>query len=275
VIPCLATAQSILAIESVSLQDSGYTPHEVVDILAAEDHRAYIAYKGSQAVGFCSCFITFWVDGAQLEIDMLGVIPEHRGRGIATAMVRRALADARKEGISHARAVVEVENRASQGVFRRLGFAIENRQRSTSDAPCDVVQMLVYDLFHAASRTGAELPHGWRVKQQIQGPGADVWILWDEQGRQLAEAETRQVQTLSYTGLWVEALWADTPTALRAMTNLLIDEAARRRLDEVGYLAASLVSSDDDIGVGANAPWVGWIRVGRYQIWSKHLDIKE
>ena len=273
-IPCLATAQSILAVEALSLQDSGYAPHEAVDILAAANHRAYLAYVGQRAIGFCSCLITCWPDGPQLEIDMLGVIPEHRGRGVATAMVERALADAREEAICRARAVVEVKNGASQSVFRRLGFAPGNQQQPASSDPTgDTVQMLVYDLLNTPPHADERLPNGWRVEQQPQSHGADVWMLHDERGRHLAQAETQQVQTLSYAGLWVEALLADTPIACQAMLDLLAREAARRRLDEVGYLAPSGTGSKGAIGADHSLSWRGWIRVSWYQIWRKDLEI--
>lgn len=254
------------------MQDSGYTPHEVVDILAAEDHRAYIAYKGSQAVGFCSCFITFGMDGTQLEIDMLGVIPEHRGRGVATAMVEQALMDAQAEGIGQARALVRMSNSASQGVFRRLGFQPNGGQGAEcSDRPTDV-QMLVYDLNDTPPPGGETLQEGWQVERHAQGHGAEIWRMYDERGRRLAEAETQQVQTLSYAGFWLETLWADTPAALRAMTDMVVHEAARRGLDEVGYLAPQPRGTHGDIGAGCIELWADWIRVGWYQIWKKRLD---
>ena len=274
VIPCLATAQSILAVEALSLQDSGYAPHEAVDILAATNHRAYLAYAGQRAIGFCSCLITFWSDGPQLEIDMLGVIPEHRGQGVATAMVEQALADARKEAIRRVRAVVEVRNIASQSVFRRLGFVPGKQQQpASSDPTSDTVQMLVYDLLNIPPHADERLPKGWRTEQDPQSHGADVWMLYDERGRHRAQAETQQVQTLSYAGLWIEALWADTPMALQAMLDLLVREAARRGLDEVGYLAPSWAGSKGAMGAGHSISWTGWIRVGWYQIWRRHLEV--
>jgi GNAT superfamily N-acetyltransferase len=270
--PCLKTAQSILAIEAVSLQDSRYTPDKVVDILAAEGHRAYMAYEGSHAVGFCSCFITFWADGAQLEVDMLGVVPEHRGRSVAKAMVGQALADAQAKDIGRARAIVEVSNSASQGVFRHLGFVPDAGWRAgCSDRPVGV-QMLVYDLVDTPPPDDEALSKGWRIEQHTQDHGAELWRLCDERGRRLAEAETQQVQTLSYAGLWLEALWADTPAALRAMTHMILREAARRGLDEVGCLAAHEAAANGEIALEHNELWSNWIRVGWYQIWKKRLD---
>jgi GNAT superfamily N-acetyltransferase len=271
--PCLATAQSILAIEAVSLQDSGYTPHEVVDILAGKGHRTYVAYEGSQAIGFCSCFITFWAEGAQLEIDMLGVFPEHRRRGVAKGMVRQALADAQAKGVGQARAIVQVSNNASQGVFRRLGFVPDVGQGvGCRDEPLGI-QMLVYDLIDTPPHAGKTLPKGWRAEQHTQGRGAEIWRVYDERGRRLAKAETQQVQTLSYAGFWLETLWAGTSMALRAMTDMIVHEAARRGLDEVGYLASQPMVANSDIGAEHNELWADWLRVGWYQIWRKRLDI--
>jgi hypothetical protein len=189
-------------------------------------------------------------------------------------MVGQALADAQAEGIGRARAIVEVSNSASQGVFRHLGFVPDaGCGAGCSDRPVGV-QMLVYDLVDTPPPGGEALPKGWRVEQHTQDHGAEIWKLCDERGRRLAEAETQQVQTLSYAGFWLETLWADTLATLRAMTDVIVREAARRGLDEVGYLAAHEPAANSDIELEHNELWGNWIRVGLYQIWKKRLDIR-
>jgi hypothetical protein len=53
-----------------------------------------------------------------------------------------------------------------------------------------------------------------------------------------------------------------------------VREAARRGLDEVGYLAAHEPAANSDIELEHNELWGNWIRVGLYQIWKKRLDIR-
>ena len=82
--PILADATALLAVERRSLGDSPYTPEEALAILRREEHHAYLALAGGRPVGFCSSFETPTDAGPRLELDMLGVHPGYRGRGIAT-----------------------------------------------------------------------------------------------------------------------------------------------------------------------------------------------
>lgn len=52
----------------------------------------------------------------------LHVVPEHRGRGVATALVVRALRAANEHGAERAVALVAPDNRPSQWVFETCGF---------------------------------------------------------------------------------------------------------------------------------------------------------
>ncbi len=55
-------------------------------------------------------------------IQNLGVTPAHRGRGLGSALLLRALHGFRFYGISHAFLEVTAENDAALRLYRRLGF---------------------------------------------------------------------------------------------------------------------------------------------------------
>jgi hypothetical protein len=88
------------------------------DALTIEDHRSerrYEARLGDQLAG--------WVDygrvGSRLVALHTEVLPEFGGRGIASALVRRVLADARAAG---------------QTITPRCPFFVAHFQRHTEDA---------------------------------------------------------------------------------------------------------------------------------------------
>jgi len=57
------------------------------------------------------------------EVLYFGVAPEFRGRGMGTALVRRALARATARGMGRIRAFVDERNAPARGIYERLGFS--------------------------------------------------------------------------------------------------------------------------------------------------------
>lgn len=70
-----------------------------------------------------------WVLRAEREIRLLdiAILPEHRGRGTGTHLLRSLQADAQETGVP-LRHSVELDNREAQRLYERLGFvAVETR----------------------------------------------------------------------------------------------------------------------------------------------------
>jgi ribosomal protein S18 acetylase RimI-like enzyme len=135
--PVLEEAAAVLSVEHQSLGDSSYTPEEALRVLQRPEHQAYLALKGEQPVGFLSCLETPTCHALRLEIDMLGVRAEDRGRGIATDLIRMAMDEADGRGTHLFRGVVAQNNLASQGAFRRAGL------RATAEAMGIVLRAIV------------------------------------------------------------------------------------------------------------------------------------
>ncbi len=266
----LADAEALLAVERQSLKDSPYTPQEVQQVLLRPEHRAYLAWEDAEPAGFCSCFITPTEEGWQLEVDLLGVAPAHRGRGLGTRLIQHSVGKALQEGIRSFRAVVAVDNLASQGAFRRAGFVPEPQPRT----------LLTYEVRGVAPREF--LPPGWRWQVHdrgrwpapdgvlvcsAQGPARQVHRLCQERGDLVALAECLEVHTLAYAGLWVERCWASTPQAQQCLARALAERAKARDLDEVGYLAPAPAAPDEE------DRFLPWLREGyqcvapRYTVW--------
>lgn len=60
----------------------------------------------------------------------LGILPEHRGRGIGTALIEAALAGARACGLTRVELVVRQRNARAIALYERLGFAHEGAKRN-------------------------------------------------------------------------------------------------------------------------------------------------
>jgi ribosomal protein S18 acetylase RimI-like enzyme len=249
----LAAVAALLAVERVSLEDSQYTPEEALAVLQQPDHWAYVACDGEQIAGFLFCFATQWAEGAQLELDMLGVAPDYRRRGLATRLVTHACGQAAERGIVPARAVVERENDASRRAFQRAGLQVVQR-----------AQMIVYEI--GGCQPIAFLPDGWRWQRTQEGAlavegaqlaafGRNGWLHWltDAEERVLAAAESQRVDTLSYRGVWIERLWATDARAGRVLARAVVEQAKADDLDEVGYLQPT---------PAAGSVWPLWEREG-------------
>jgi GNAT superfamily N-acetyltransferase len=98
---------------------------------AQDDRRPiWIAHQGDHAIGYLSAEI-YEPDAASENesgpvgfIDELFVVPEHRGQGIATALLRTALEWVRAEAVS--RVVLHVYSRNDNALrfYERMGFSV-------------------------------------------------------------------------------------------------------------------------------------------------------
>ncbi len=79
------------------------------------DIHAYVAHDGDEAVACCAVTDT----GANAEVQMVAVVPEARGRGLAGKLISHSLADAVERG---ARTSTLVATPLGRPVYERLGF---------------------------------------------------------------------------------------------------------------------------------------------------------
>jgi ribosomal protein S18 acetylase RimI-like enzyme len=271
----LADATALLAVERRSLGDSPYTPEEALTILRRPEHHAYLALAAGRPVGFCSSFETPTDAGPRLELDMLGVHPDYRGRGVATSLLRAAMAGARARGVRLFRGTVAADNLPSQRAFEGAGL----RRGALGALPYDLT---VYQVQGDAPLP--YLPEGWAahvihegvaeapalppLRFSAEGAGREVLQIHDDGGHTVALAEAQQVHSLSYRGLWLERWWAASPRALLALALGLVERARGWGLDEVGYLAphGSDTPEDEDEAV----TWVraGYRVTGRYYVYT-------
>ena len=93
---------------------------------------SYVAVSGGEVVSICLCEVDGEANAdkgvAEIYIERVGTIREHRGAGIASHLVVRSMQAAVIAGLE--RAVLEVDETSHTGateVYARLGFEVESR----------------------------------------------------------------------------------------------------------------------------------------------------
>jgi len=83
-----------------------------------ESERLGVAESGGRVIGYTLCT----VHGAEATIGRLAVAPEHRGRGIGTAMLADAVVYVARKGAQAVTLCTQEENDDSRRLYRRTGF---------------------------------------------------------------------------------------------------------------------------------------------------------
>jgi len=114
----------------------GTSPAEVTvrmpEFLATHGNVAFLALDGDTAVGVSTVTSTYGLEFGRVgEIEDLYVLPAHRGRGVATALLGHAMLWAREQGFDALEVVVTPKDYAKKDRlvrwYARLGFADTGR----------------------------------------------------------------------------------------------------------------------------------------------------
>lgn len=84
----------------------------------------YVAVLDRTVVGYGG----FWVEHDRAHVAKVAVHPDHRRRGIGTAIVERLLDEICKLGLRRAYLEVRKSNRQAQQLYQRFGFRFERVQ---------------------------------------------------------------------------------------------------------------------------------------------------
>ncbi len=269
----LAGAMGLLDVERATFNECPYGAEDVRAMLSAGPQRAWLAIKGDKVVGFVIAFPTHGLSGPCWEIDLLAVLPECSGRGLGTRLIRTAAAHG-VGAARRARAVVAADNPASARAFVRAGFRKArgvcelliyrtqglsprppvDRSVSVREAASVTEEEKWLAAFPASSAPPLEpgdlqlvsspnvgasrlAPEGRAAAHRLEHlpPGRSL-LLAEQGGRPAGYAEMVPVQTLLYSGEWIET-FVDSGRAVR---NALVDAAVNRAetadLDEVGAM---------------------------------------
>lgn len=232
----LADAEGLLAVDRATFNECPYSAREVQAMLSDGAQRAWLAFGGGSVAGFVVAFPTTGLQGPCWEVDLLAVLPEWRGRGLATRLIRAACAGGQRLA-RQARAVVASDNGASIKAFTRAGFRVG----------AETNKLLIY-------RTGGLSPHaspvaGVAIRQAASITEAAAWLpevpaggetpglallLAEQDGQPAGYAALVKVETLLYRGVWIESVQAQSQKLYEALVHEATNQAIAAGLDEIG-----------------------------------------
>lgn len=128
----LQFAEPSHAVEIAAVKSAAW-PDETADVAyiaraIEQPERCTVIALDTQGdvVGFTDGFMTLSPAGVyRWEVDLVAVHPSARGAGIARQMIAESTAFGREMGASLTRALIHVENVASQRSFAQCGFAFD------------------------------------------------------------------------------------------------------------------------------------------------------
>jgi GNAT superfamily N-acetyltransferase len=122
----LATPDDVATIAQLK-NATWQTDQSDVDLIASaitrSDHVSHIACVDESPAGFVSGFTTLSSEGAiRWEVDLLAVLSEYRGKGIAPQLIEASVQSGLEQRASLARALVAFGNTFAEKSFTRCGF---------------------------------------------------------------------------------------------------------------------------------------------------------
>jgi ribosomal-protein-alanine N-acetyltransferase len=115
---------SILHIEKASFGRYGWEREDFLGYLAQPRNCVFLlAIRDRTVAGYALAFHI----ASRAEIDSIAVAPPHRGRGVATSLLRRLIGFLRRRGIPSISLMVRVDNAAAIAAYRKSGFKRERR----------------------------------------------------------------------------------------------------------------------------------------------------
>lgn len=92
-------------------------------------------------VGFCA----FWLVFDEIHINNVAILPDLRGQGLGTALVRHVLAEGRRLGAGRATLEVRASNEGARRLYERLGFHVAARRPGYYSSPVEDALVLWHD----------------------------------------------------------------------------------------------------------------------------------
>ena len=86
--------------------------------------RLFVAREGERIVAMANLLYTVsTAEGGRAALfEDLVVLPERRGRGIGSALLRHVIDAARKEGLTRVTLLTDRGNKRAQALYRKMGF---------------------------------------------------------------------------------------------------------------------------------------------------------
>jgi [ribosomal protein S18]-alanine N-acetyltransferase len=116
-----ADLDAVVAIETASFSNPWTRDMYVTELNNHAISHIYALRDGNLGVvGFCA----FWLIFDEIHINNLAVLPQYRGCGYGTALLRFVMAEGGRLGARRATLEVRRSNTAAQRLYARMGFRV-------------------------------------------------------------------------------------------------------------------------------------------------------
>jgi GNAT superfamily N-acetyltransferase len=187
-------------------EDEDVDETHVARVIAEPDHVTHIALEDNQVVGFVDSFLTLSSGGARRwEVDLLAVLPEYRGKGIASRLIAINMESGRQMGATFMRALIAVGNVGSEKAFAHCGFQVQDETcglyvsgDDTADIPKpDGLYLLPVNTFNYRGvwLEGQLSNEGFRKAQAVR-----TRYRWDTAGAVIPLSQTKAVTAAQEAG---------------------------------------------------------------------------
>jgi ribosomal protein S18 acetylase RimI-like enzyme len=114
VFPCLGELAGCQRLMSEIKAKEGFIPEAtwLVEYVGA----------GLQRAEYCATIQAVKIQKYKASVQNIGVLPEHRGRGIGSAVIQASLLGLQQVGVNQVGLEVTAENQGAVRLYRRLGF---------------------------------------------------------------------------------------------------------------------------------------------------------
>lgn len=97
----------------------------------AEDHPQFVALAGGRVVGWCDVIpAKDRPIHAHTGVLGIGILPEHRGKGVGRALMTATIAKARAKGLTRIELTVREKNTNAIALYKKLGFESEGLKKN-------------------------------------------------------------------------------------------------------------------------------------------------
>jgi ribosomal-protein-alanine N-acetyltransferase len=132
----------VLAVEAASFTNPWTRAMYAWELQNRSVCHIYVSRTAScRVAGFCA----FWLVFDEIHINNVAVLPEYRGRGMGSAVLRHVLDEARRLGASRATLEVRASNHGAIRLYERMGFHVAGRRPNYYSSPVEDALILWRD----------------------------------------------------------------------------------------------------------------------------------
>ncbi len=116
-----ADLDGVLEVEAESFSNPWTRQMYVWELQNRSVCHIYVVRTAScPVIGFCA----FWLVFDEIHVNNVAILPQFRGRGIGSALLRHVLAEGRRLGARRATLEVRASNDGARRLYERLGFYV-------------------------------------------------------------------------------------------------------------------------------------------------------